>query len=95
MIKGGEEMKKTLALAVCAMTVISMSVNSFALETMKRGTRGDDVREIQEKLISMGYLEEGGADGISEPKQKALFWHFSRITRWTPPVWWGRRPVKP
>lgn len=43
------------------MTVISMSVNSFALETMKRGTRGDDVREIQEKLISMGYLEEGGA----------------------------------
>ena len=71
-------MKKTLALAVCAMTVISMSVNSFALETMKRGTRGDDVREIQEKLISMGYLEEGGADGIFGAKTEGAVLAFQQ-----------------
>ena len=49
-------MKKAYAFAVCAMTVISMTVNSFAVEMMKNGTRGDDVREVQEMLIASGYL---------------------------------------
>ena len=61
-------MKKGLSIAVCIMTAVSMSVSSFAMETMKRGSRGDDVREVQEMLVSMGYLEEGGADGIFGPK---------------------------
>ena len=45
------------------MVVISVSVSSLAMEIMKRGSRGDDVRELQEMLISQGYLE-GNADGI-------------------------------
>ena len=88
-------MKKTLALAVCAMTVISMSVNSFALETMKRGTRGDDVREIQEKLISMGYLEEGGADGIFGAKTEGAVLAFQQDHALDATGMVGRRPVKP
>ena len=50
-------MKKVLALAVCIMTVISASVSSYALETMERGSRGEDIRDVQEMLISLGYLE--------------------------------------
>ena len=68
-------MKKILSCAVCAVTVTAMSVNSYAMETIKRGNRGDDVREVQEMLISLGYLEEGGADGIFGAKTEA--WAFS------------------
>ena len=66
-------MKKIAAYLICAMTVLSMASGSLAMETMKRGTRGDDVREMQEMLISLGYLEEGGADGIFGAKtEKAV-----------------------
>ena len=66
-------MRKMFAAAVCFLTALSMSVGSFAMETVKRGTRGDDVREIQEMLISSGYLEEGGADGVFGAKtEKAV-----------------------
>ena len=71
-------MKRMLAFAVCAMTVVSMSVSSYAMETMKRGTRGDDVREMQEKLISLGYLEEGGADGIFGAKTEGAVLAFQK-----------------
>ena len=58
--------------AVCAITAASMAMNSFAVELMKNGTRGDDVKEIQEMLISSGYLD-GNADGIFGPKtEKAV-----------------------
>ncbi len=66
-------MKKILAYAVCIMTVFSMSANAAAMELMKNGSRGEDVREIQELLISRGYLEDGEADGIFGAKtQKAV-----------------------
>ena len=57
-------MKKLLSFVVCVITAAAMSVNVFSMETMKRGTRGDAVREVQEMLISRGYLEEGEADGV-------------------------------
>ena len=57
-------MKKTLTIAVSVMTVISMSVSSFAMELLKKGSRGEDVREVQEMLIASGYMEDGKADGI-------------------------------
>ena len=58
---------------ICAMTVLSMSVSSFAVENMQRGSRGDDVKEMQEMLISSGYLAEGEADGIFGAKtEKAV-----------------------
>ena len=56
-------MKKLVAVAICVLTIFSVSVNCFAMETMKKGSRGDSVREVQEMLISLGYLD-GEADGI-------------------------------
>ncbi|HCI73652.1 MAG TPA: haloacid dehalogenase-like hydrolase [Lachnospiraceae bacterium] len=61
-------MKKVLASVVCAAAVVSMSANCFATELMKRGSRGDEVKEVQEMLISSGYLTEDGADGKFGPK---------------------------
>lgn len=46
------------------MTVIFLSAACFGEDLIRRGSRGEDVREIQEMLISAGYLEEGGADGV-------------------------------
>ena len=66
-------MKKALAIAAFAMAVVSAAVSTFAAEMLKTGSRGDDVREVQEKLIALGYLEEGGADGIFGAKtEKAV-----------------------
>ena len=73
-------MKRVFTFAVCAMTVVSMSVNSFAMETIRRGSRGDDVKEIQEMLISLGYLE-GGADGIFGPKTEKAVLEFQQENR--------------
>lgn len=70
-------MKKVLAFAVCFMTVFAMSVNCFAMDLVKNGSRGDDVREIQEMLISQGYLD-GGADGIFGVKTEAAVLAFQK-----------------
>ena len=32
-------------------------------QTLKKGSKGDDVKRLQEALIALGYLEDGGADG--------------------------------
>ena len=65
-------MKKAISYLVCITTVISMSVSIFAMETMKTGAKGDNVKEVQEMLISQGYLEDV-ADGKFGPKtEKAV-----------------------
>lgn len=61
-------MKRVLASLVCGLTLVSMTVNGFAGELIKRGMRGDEVREVQELLVSAGYLPEDGADGKFGPK---------------------------
>ena len=67
------QMKKLFAFVICAVTVLSMSVNTFSMEIMKNGTRGDDVQKVQKMLISLGYLKDGGADGIFGSKtEKAV-----------------------
>ena len=71
-------MKRIVTVAVCVAAAISMSVSGLAAETMKRGSRGDDVREVQEKLIALGYLEEGGADGIFGAKTEAAVLAFQQ-----------------
>jgi len=71
-------MKKWFSVAVCVATVISMAVTGHAMETMKRGARGDDVREVQEKLIQAGCLEEGGADGVFGAKTEAAVLAFQQ-----------------
>ena len=35
--------------------------------TLRRGARGDDVRQIQQQLVDQGYLKTGGVDGIFGP----------------------------
>ena len=65
-------MKKAISYLVCITTIISMSVSIFAMETMKTGAKGDNVKEVQEMLISQGYLEDV-ADGKFGPKtEKAV-----------------------
>ena len=69
--------KKAVAYMICAMMIISMTTASHAAETMRRGSRGDDVREVQEMLISLGYLE-GGADGIFGAKTEGAVFKFQQ-----------------
>ena len=59
-------MKKLLNIAVCAMLAGSMTVSTFAAPpgTYMKGSQGNEVKDIQEMLIAIGYLEEGQADGI-------------------------------
>ena len=71
-------MKKMLSFAVCGMLVMSMSVSSYAIETQKAGCQNNEVREIQEMLISAGYLAEGEADGIFGPKTEAAVLAFQQ-----------------
>ena len=71
-------MKKILSVVTCIMTVVSLSVGSYAMDTIKRGTRSDEVKEVQEMLISAGYLEEGGADGIFGAKTEAAVLAFQQ-----------------
>ena len=71
--KEEQQMKKALTLGICVITALSMSVNSYAVDLMKSGSKGDTVRQVQEELIAMGYLEAGEADGIFGPKtEKAV-----------------------
>ena len=66
-------MKKAFVFAISVLTAVSMSVNSYAIELMRNGSTGDDVRELQEMLISSGCLGEGEADGVFGPKtEKAV-----------------------
>lgn len=66
-------MKKLYVFALCGLSILAMTGNSFARELMRNGAGGDEVREVQEMLISRGYLEEGGADGKFGPKtEKAV-----------------------
>ena len=62
--------EKTACFVICFMTVFSMTVNCYAMDLMQNGSRGDDVREVQEMLISQGYLNDD-ADGIFGPKTEA------------------------
>ena len=43
---------------------------------LKRGSNGDDVKKLQERLIQLGYLDEAGADGIFGPKTEAALKKF-------------------
>ncbi len=63
-------MKKIVSVAVSLITVLSMSVCSYADQTLKVGARGDEVRDIQEMLIAQGYLD-GNADGIFGAKTES------------------------
>ena len=54
-----------------------MSVNCFAMDAMKSGARGEDVREVQEMLIESGYLNDT-ADGIYGIRTEAAVLAFQK-----------------
>ena len=70
-------MKKTFTVIVCILMIFATSINSYAAENMKRGSKGSDVREVQEMLISLGYLNDK-ADGKYGPKTEAAVLAFQR-----------------
>ncbi|MBE5996975.1 MAG: haloacid dehalogenase-like hydrolase [Lachnospiraceae bacterium] len=70
-------MKKTFTVIVCILMIFATSLNSYAAEIMKRGSNGSDVREVQEMLISLGYLNDK-ADGKYGPKTEAAVLAFQR-----------------
>ena len=43
---------------------------------LKNGSTGDEVKKLQERLISLGYLDKKGADGIFGPKTQAALKKF-------------------
>ena len=45
-------MKKRLSIVLSVLMILSLTVNGFATELIKRGTRGENVREVQEMLIA-------------------------------------------
>ena len=71
-------MKKTFTVIVCILMIFATSINSYAAENMKRGSKGSDVREVQEMLISLGYLNDK-ADGKYGPKTEAAVLALLRI----------------
>lgn len=70
-------MKKALISVIAAVTAITMSVNCFAFDTIKKGDKGDNVKEVQELLIAQGYLE-GDADGAFGAKTEAAVLAFQQ-----------------
>ena len=43
--------------------VPTITANTKAYHNLKVGDRGDEVRRLQERLVELGYLPEGSADG--------------------------------
>ena len=70
-------MKKITVAVVCIVMAVLVSVNGLAMENIRRGQKGEAVREVQETLISRGYLD-GSADGIFGPKTEAAVLAFQK-----------------
>lgn len=70
-------MKKITVAVVCIVMAVLVSVNGLAMENIMRGQKGEAVREVQETLISRGYLD-GSADGIFGPKTEAAVLAFQK-----------------
>ncbi len=58
-------LRRTCALALALLMLFALSSEALALQagTLRNGMRGESVREIQQALITLGYLK-GKADGI-------------------------------
>ena len=70
-------MKKMVVMALCVLMAAFLFVNGCAMENVRRGQRGEAVKEVQERLISLGYLE-GPADGAFGPKTEAAVLAFQK-----------------
>ena len=45
---------------------------------LKEGSKGDDVKKLQQQLIELGYLDPGGDDGIFGPKTREAMEKFQK-----------------
>ena len=70
-------MKKNLVAVLCLLMAAFMCVNGLAMENVRRGQKGQAVREVQEMLISHGYLS-GKADGAFGSKTEAAVKAFQK-----------------
>ena len=71
-------MKKLVTRTILIVLILMLiPIWSFAASDLKRGSRGEDVREAQEWLIELGYLD-GNADGIFGKKTEAAVKRFQK-----------------
>jgi len=70
-------MKKVSIAVLSILMAVFMFVNCCAMENVKRGQKGDAVKEVQEMLIAQGYLD-GSADGAFGPKTEAAVLAFQQ-----------------
>ena len=70
-------MKKMVIAALCVVTAVFLCVNGLAMENIQKWQKGDDVKALQEILISKGYLNDV-ADGIFGPKTEAAVAAFQK-----------------
>ena len=76
-------MKKLVWVVAIIMLITALIPVSCLAADMKKGSRGEGVREAQEWLIELGYLE-GEADGIFGKKTEAavMFSDMMMKNRW-------------
>ena len=67
-------MKRILALCL----ILSLLLPAFALADLKRGSRGDEVKNAQEMLMEMGFLNDK-ADGIYGKKTESAVKSFQKF----------------
>ena len=70
-------MKRIVIAVLCVLMVVFVSVNCCAMENIQKWQKGDSVKEVQEMLISLGYLD-GSADGVFGPKTEAAVAAFQK-----------------
>ena len=68
--------KRVVALLLALVTVLSLlPLASTQAATLKQGSKGTDVKQLQKNLIGLGFLE-GSADGSYGSKTKAAVKEF-------------------
>jgi N-acetylmuramoyl-L-alanine amidase len=57
---------RTITVIVCLLAVMltATAVENSAAALSRQGSTGAQVRQIQQRLIALGYLPQGGADGV-------------------------------
>lgn len=72
------------ALLLCGLTVYAITMEENAVEVLsKEGSRGDEVRQIQQRLRNWGYYS-GNVDGIYGPQTKKAVTYFQQKNGLTP-----------
>lgn len=82
MFRSMSKQRKRLCLALAILLIFNVCIISFAQRadaaTYQRGSSGETVRQIQQKLTNWGYYS-GGVDGIYGSKTVAAVKYFQRV----------------